>query len=107
QFVQNDTVVNKTFVWKQRQVLDCTGYVPGNYHEGYKVTWLLDGRQACSKSTCQNDHFNINLSNFSLSFDYYPTFTTYECQIDSNVDGQSLTTVTVASYRLSTSNNDS
>uniref|UniRef100_A0A1X7TDT6 EGF-like domain-containing protein n=1 Tax=Amphimedon queenslandica TaxID=400682 RepID=A0A1X7TDT6_AMPQE len=106
QFKENNTLVPKTFTWGQRQVLDCTGYAPGNYHSGYKVAWLLDGHQRCFKgSACEDNNFNINPDNFSLSFDYYPTFTTYECQIESDED-MSLTTVTVASYTLSPSHND-
>uniref|UniRef100_A0A1X7VDA2 Ig-like domain-containing protein n=1 Tax=Amphimedon queenslandica TaxID=400682 RepID=A0A1X7VDA2_AMPQE len=107
QFKENNTLVPKTFTWGQPQVLDCTGYVPGNFHSGYKVTWLLDGRQQCIKnSACEDNSFNINPDNFSLSFDYYPTFTTYECQIEPDMPGSSMN-VTVASYTLSTSKNDS
>ncbi|XP_019849015.1 PREDICTED: probable serine/threonine-protein kinase DDB_G0282963 [Amphimedon queenslandica] len=107
QFVKNDTKVPKIFTWGQRQVLDCTGYVPGNYHEGYKVAWLLDGSQRCIKdSACEDNNFYINPDNFSLSFDYSPTFTTYECRIEPDIPGSLTNATTVASYTLSTSKND-
>ncbi|XP_019860435.1 PREDICTED: uncharacterized protein LOC109588760, partial [Amphimedon queenslandica] len=106
QFKENKTLVPKNLTWGQREVLDCTGYVPGNYHSGYKVTWLLDGRQLCIKNSACEDNFYINPDNFSLSFDYYPTFTTYECQIEPDVPGSSTNVATVASYTLSLSNND-
>ena len=111
QFEINNTLIPKTFTWGQRQVLDCVGYEPGNYHsQGYEVTWLLDGRQRCFKnSVCEDNNFNIISNNFSLSLDYYPTFTTFECQIKTNQDRSiqpSQRTVTVTSYTLSSSNNN-
>ena len=91
-------------------MLDCLGYEPGNYHSGYTVIWLLDGRQRCFKNAaCEDNNFNIISSNFNLSFDYYPTFTTFECQITNSQDTSiqpSQRTVTVTSYTLSPSNNN-
>ena len=89
-------------------MLDCLGYEPGNYHSGYTVRWVFD-TQTCSIGSCaERDHFNISTNDFSLSFDYYPTFTTYKCQIKTNQD----TSIqprqrTIASYTLSPSTNNS
>ena len=89
-------------------MLDCGGYEPGNYHSGYTVRWLLD-TQTCSENTCVGkNHFNISTNNFSLSFDYYPTFTTYKCQIETNPDMSiQPSRRTIASYTLSLSTNNS
>ena len=108
QFEINNTPVPKTFTWGQRQRLDCGDYEPGNYHSGYRVRWLLD-TQTCTENSCEGkNHFNISTNNFSLSFDYYPTFTTYKCQIETNQDMSiQPSRRTIASYTLSPSTNNS
>ena len=97
------------FPWGQRQVLHCGDYEPGNYHSGYTVRWVFD-TQTCSIGSCaERDHFNISTDDFSLSFDYYPIFTTYKCQIVTNPQDMSIQQKrrTIASYTLSPSTNNS
>ena len=98
-----------TFPWGQRKVLYCGGYEPGNYHSGYTVRWVFD-TQTCTETSCAGrDHFNISTNDFSLSFDYYPTFTTYKCQIETNPQDTSIQQRrrTIASYTLSPLTNNS
>ena len=100
QFEINNTPVSRTFTWGQRQRLYCGDYEPGNYHSGYTVRWVFD-TQTCSIGSCAGrDHFNISTNDFSLSFDYYPTFTTYKCQIVTNLQDTSIQQKrrTIASY---------
>ena len=108
QFEINNISVPRTFTWGQRQVLHCSDYEPGNYHSGYTIIWVFD-TQTCSIGSCaERDHFNISTDDFSLSFDYYPTFTTYKCQIGTNPQDTSIQQRrrTIASYTLSPSTNN-
>ena len=84
--------MTRAAAWGQLVTLDC-GHRPGNYRDGYSVRWLIrpsnnTGGRLCRPETnadiCSN--FNINVTDFSISFQYYPTRNHFSCEVANNAD---------------------
>ena len=78
--------------WGQLVILDC-GHRPGNYRVGYSVTWLIRSSNSTEARLCRPgdtanicSNFNINATDFSTSFRYYPTRNHFSCQVTNTAD---------------------
>ena len=79
--------------WGQLVTLDC-GHKPGNYRDGYSVGWFIrSSNNTAVARICRPDtnddicsNFNINVTDFSISFRYYPTRNHFFCQVTNTAD---------------------
>ena len=78
--------------WGQNVTLDC-GHRPGNYRDGYSVVWDIRSSNNTEGRLCRPDtnddiclNFNINATDFSISFLYYPTRNHFSCQVTNTAD---------------------
>ena len=78
--------------WGQLVTLDC-GHKPGNYRAGYSVRWYIRSSNNTEARRCRPDNnddicsnFNIDATDFSISFRYYPTRNHFSCQVTNTAD---------------------
>ena len=78
--------------WGQLLILDC-GHRPGNYRDGYSVRWFIRSSNNNESRRCGPgvnadicSNFNINATDFSISFLYYPTRNHFSCQVTNTAD---------------------
>ena len=98
--------------WGQNVTLDC-GHRPGNYRDGYSVAWLIRSSNNNQSRICRPgdtaicSNFNINATDFSISFRYYPTRDHFSCRVTNTADQSRLITNPIlTAYTLYPATND-
>ena len=78
--------------WGQLLTLDC-GHKPGNYRDGYSVGWYIRSSNNTEARICRYgniadicSNFNIDATDFSINFQYYPTRNHFSCHVTNNAD---------------------
>ena len=93
-------------------ILDCE-YEPGNYHEKYSVTWDIRSSSNTEARRCRINtnmdicsNFTINATDFSISFQYYPTRNNFSCIVNLADNSETIPAI-LKTYTLYPSTNTS